>query len=196
MSNLSMDEKKRQIVDNEEAMARQLARMVIDKPVPSVWMILIPVFFVYYAYKIKQYSNGLKEFTENYLVSRRRALDTAFDALQNRKPPDLDQLVALADTIPATVRPLYRDWMSLLVDHYCSLLEASGKSHAERLRDYYQNKSSYLLFCNQLNKREKAFSLALMPAIEGDMQDITYILEKMEQGVADLRRREVDEVFS
>jgi hypothetical protein len=35
-----------------------------------------------------------------------------------------------------------------------------------------------------------------MPAIEGDMQDITYILEKMEQGVADLRRREVDEVFS
>jgi hypothetical protein len=35
-----------------------------------------------------------------------------------------------------------------------------------------------------------------MPTIEGDRQDIAYILEKMEQGVADLRRREVDEVFS
>ena len=196
MGNLSMEDKKRQILDNEELMARQLARRVIEKPVPAVWMILIPVFFVFYAWKIKQYSNGLKDFAENYLISRRRALDTAFEAEQSGNPPEIDRLVAKADDIPSEARRLYRDWMSLLVDHYRSLLAAPGISHKELIRANYRTKSNYLLFCNKLNKTENAFNRALLPGIEGAPQDLRYILDRMELGVVDLRRKEVEEIFS
>ena len=87
-----MEDKKRQILNNEEFMARQLARRVIEKPVPAVWMILIPVFFVFYAWKIKQYANGLKDFAEHYLISRRRGLDAAFEAEQSGNLPEIDHI--------------------------------------------------------------------------------------------------------
>jgi hypothetical protein len=196
LSNLSMEDKKIQIVDNEEFMARQLARRVIEKPVPAVWMILIPVFFVFHVWKIKQYANGLKDFAENYLISRRRALDTAFEAEQSGNLPDIDHLVEMADTFPAEARRLYRDWMSLLVDHYRFMLAAPGNSYKELIRAHYRIKSNFLLFCNKLNKTENAFNLALLPDIKGDSQDLRYILDRMESGVADLRRKEIEEIFS
>ncbi len=196
MNNLSMEDKKRQILDNEEFMARQLARRVIEKPVPAVWMILIPVFFVFHAWKIKQYSNGLKDFAENYLISRCRALDTAFEAEQSGNSPEIDHLVEMADTIPAEARRLYHDWMSLLVDHYRSLLTAPGNSHKELIRAHYRTKSNFLLFCNKLNKTENSFNISLLPGIEGTPQDLRFILDRMELGVADLRRQEVEEIFS
>ncbi len=191
-----MEDKKRQIFDNEEFMARQLARRVIEKPVPAVWMILIPIFFVFYAWKIKQYSNGLKSFEENYLISRRRALNTAFEAELSGNLPEIDRLVEKADTIPAEARRLYRDWMSLLVDHYRSMLAVSGNSYKEMIRAHYRTKLNYLLFCNKLNLTENAFNLSLLPDIEGVPQDLRYIIDRMELGVADLRRKEIEKIFS
>ena len=191
-----MEDKKKQIFDYEESVAGQLARRVIEKPVPSVWMILIPIFFVFYAWKIKQYSSGLKNFTENYLISRRRALDTAFEAEQCGVPPEIDKLVEKADDIPADARPFYRDWMSLLVDHYLALLTAPGNNPQDLKRSHYRNKSSYLLFCNQLNKVENAFNMSVLPGLEGDQQDLHYILDRIDKAITDLRRKEVEELFS
>lgn len=196
LSKLSMEHKKRQIVDNEEFMARQLARRVIEKPVPALWMILIPVLFVFYAWKIKQYSNGLKDFAENYLLSRRRALDTAFEAEQSGNLPDIDHLVKMADTMPAVARHAYRDWMSLLVDHYRSMLAAPGNSYKELVRAHYRTKTNFLLFCNKLNNTENAFNRSLLPGIKGESEDLRYILDRMDSSVADLRRKEIEEIFS
>lgn len=191
----AMKDKKNQIVAHEESIARQLVGQVIDRPVPSVWMIFIPIFFVFYIWKIKQYAKGVKDFVENYLLSRRQALDAAFEAEQNAIPPDIDQLVKKAGGIPAAPQPLYRDWMALLVDHYCGLLSAHGNSYQDLNRAYYQDKSRYLQFCNQLNTAERAFSKTLLPAIDGDQQDLRYVLDKIDQGVADLRRKEGEEIF-
>lgn len=196
MLNIAMEDKKKLILDHEEYMARQLARRVIEKPAPSVWMIFIPIFFVFYVSKIKQYSSGLKNFAENYLITRRRALDTAFEAEQSGVLPEIDQLVAKIDSIPADVRPLYRDWMSLLVDHYRGLLAAPGNSLQDLQRARFRNKSNYLLFCNQLNKTENAFNMAILPGLEGDQQDLRYILDRIDQGITDLRRTEVEEIFT
>ena len=196
MSALSMEDKKNLILDYERARARQLARRVIEKPVPPIWMILIPVFFVFYAWKIKQYSNGLKDFADHYMVSRRLALDTAFEAEQGGTPPEIGQLIENTDTIPQGARSCYRDWLSLLIEHYRNLLVASGLSTQDLIRSHYRNKSTYLLFNNTLNTTENTFNKALLPDIEGDRQDIKYIFDRMEQSLADLRRLEVEEIFS
>lgn len=191
-----MEAKKQLILEYEKYMARQLARHVIEKPAPSVWMIFVPIFFVFYVWKVKQYSNGIKSFVENYLLSRRRALDTAFEAVQRGAPPEIEQLVQQASGIPAVALPLYRNWMSLLVDHYRGLLTEPGKSQQDLKKSYYQNKTRYLSFCDQLSQTENSFNTALLPTIEGDQQDLRFVLERIEKGAADLRHQEVEEIFS
>lgn len=196
MIELPIEEKKRQILEYEEAMARQLARRVVDKPVPPIWMILIPIFFVFHAWKIKEYSNGLKSFAEHYLLSRRRALDTACESEIGGTQPDIDQLLEKNNAIPASASSCYRTWITLLINHYCNLLKAPGNSVHELIRSHYRNKSTYLLFNNQLRTAENSYNVSLLPKIEGDQQDLRYVLDKMEQGITDLQRKEVEDVFS
>ena len=62
------------ILQNEEKFALQLASKVLEKPKLSIWMIMVPIIFVYYFYKMQKYSEGRKVFAENYLVSHKRAL--------------------------------------------------------------------------------------------------------------------------
>jgi hypothetical protein len=126
----SLEEKKTKILAHEEMMARRLARRIIDKPVPPLWMVLIPIFFVFHAWKIKQYSNGLKDFTTNYLALRRQAIEAAVVSEQSGKKAALDALIDSTTSIPADARPQYRNLLSLLISHYCSLLCVEGKDHA------------------------------------------------------------------
>lgn len=196
MNRLSLEEKKQHILEYEESMAHRLARRVLEKPAPPIWMILMPIFFVFHAQKIKEYAKGLKDFTEHYLVSRRRALDTAYTAIKNGAVPEIESLMKYAETIPVEARPLYRDWISLLIDHYCNLLAAPGNSVQEMTRAHYKNKSSYLIFNNQLNSKETIFNAALLPKIEGDQQDILFIAERLQRGAEDIRRKESEKTFS
>ena len=195
MTTLSLEEKKQQILKYEESLAHTLARQVIDKPVPPIWMILIPIFFLFHAAEIKGYSKGLKDFAENYLVSRRRALDTAYESVLHNADPAIATLMDQADAIPEQARPLYRQWITLQVDHYRHVLVAPGTSIQDRIRSHYRNKSNCLLFNNQLNTAENAFNRALLPEIEGDQQDILYIANKLQQSSVELRRKEVENIY-
>ena len=193
---ISLDEKRTLIFEYEKNRARELARRVIDKPVPPVWMILIPVFFVFYAWKIKEYSSGLKDFADHYLISRNKALDMAYEAEESGRPQEIDDQVESDHPIPARALPNYRQWIHLLVVHYRNLLTARGDSVQGLIRACYRNRSTYLVVNNQLNSAESSFNKALMPKIEGDQQDIRYIVDKMEQSIAALYREEVDSIFS
>lgn len=196
MSTLSLEEKQQQILENEQTQAQQLAILVLEKPVPPIWMIFIPIFFVFHAWKIKQYANGLKNFAEHYLVSRRRALDAVVEAERHGGQVEIESLLRRVETLPDAARPLFSEWMTLLTAHYRSLLSAPGNSHPALIRAGYRNKSNYLLFCNRLTKAEHAFNLALLPQIHGETEDLREVIEKMERGATELRRRESDEIFA
>jgi len=190
-----MEVKKRTILAYEEAMVDRLAREVLEKPVPPIWMILIPVFFVFYAWKLKEYSNGLKTFADQYLVSRRRALETACEAVENNSVPDVGQLVAKAEALPPEVLPLYRDWISMLIDHYRNLLNAQGETVEEMIRSHYRTKSNYLIVANRLSSAEKRFNSALVPKVEGDQEDVHFIADRMQRSLTALSREEVEKIF-
>jgi hypothetical protein len=196
MTKYSLEEKKQQILDFEESFAGRLARLVMKKPVPPVWMILIPVFFVFYVMKLKEYSAGLKDFSNHYLHFRRHALDTAFTSVEHGREPDIDKLMTDTENIPAASRPLFREWITLLTDHYCNLLTAEGHNVQERIRHRYRDKSSYMLFNNRLTRAEVIFNNSLLPFIEGEQQDIRFVAERMQKSCTDLRREEVDMIFS
>ncbi len=196
VKNNPIEEKKELILAHEESTANQLARRVLDKPTPSVWMILIPVFFVFNAFKIKEYSQGLKNFSANYLISRHRALETAVAAEKRGVPPEITQLMEQVDSIPVEAQSCFRAWMTLLIDHYSALLSVSGKSYSELIRAHYRNKLSYSQFHDQLGTIENAFNMSLFSGLEGDAQDLLYTLDRMKKGLADLRQKEIEEIFS
>lgn len=188
-------QKKQLILEYEKKFAHKLAAFVLDKPKPPLWMIFVPVFFVFFAQKMKQYSSGLEEFVQNYTKPRRLALDAAMGSQETGAPIDTAGLLERAGAIPEQSRPLFQDWMAALTDHYRTLFEAPGGTPEALIRSGYRSKTDYLLQCNVLNKAENAFTESLMPRIEGDGQDIRNVVERMKVAVVDLRRQEADAIF-
>jgi hypothetical protein len=195
MTALNPEEKRRHIFNHETKMARQLALMVLEKPEPPFWASFIPMVFVFYAQKLKQYSTGLDDFVDNYLSSRRHAIESATMLRNMNSEVDMDQLLERAGDMPPPARPLYADWMKQLISHYRRLLTSQGDSHAELVRAGYQSKTNYLLFCQGLNTAECALNMALLPGIEGDAQDILHIVQKMNAGIVELRRQDAEMSF-
>lgn len=196
MPTLTLKEKQILIDHHEKTTARRLAVMVIDKPVPPIWMIFVPVFFVFFASKMKQYSKGLEEFADNYLISRRWALETAAVAVENATTADIEAVLKRAASIPETARPLYRAWIELLTEHYRMLLSAEGNNHPALVRAAYHSKSGYLLFCDRLGKAENALNHALLPAFDTHHDDIKDVIEKMSSATKEIRSEDLSIIFS
>ena len=78
------------ILKEEKRFAALVSAKVIDKPKLAVWMILIPVFFVFYFWQLTRYSDGRKTFAEEFMITRQRALDQALASVQAGKGPDIE----------------------------------------------------------------------------------------------------------
>lgn len=192
---MTPEQKKQILLDYERQFARNLAVRVLDKPKPPLWMIFVPVFFVFFAQKMKRYSSGTEDFVQNYVKPRDLALNAVLDAQEAGTAVDTPGLLVKAGAIPEGSRPLFLDWMNALTDHYRTLLEARGDTPQALIRSGYRSKTDYLLQCNILNRAENAFTESLMPGIEGDDGDIRSIVEKMNAHSTDLRRQEADTFF-
>lgn len=190
------EEKKRIILGQETKMARQLALIVLEKPEPPFWASFIPMVFVFYAHKLKEYSSGLDEFAHNYLVLRMDALESAMAAKMADSAVDVAKLLKNAGDMPPPAKPRYLRWIALLTDHYLLLLNSHGNCHATLVRSGYENKAAYLSFCACFIEAEQDFNLALLPGIEGEAQDLFEVVQKMNMGIANLTYHEADMIFS
>jgi hypothetical protein len=189
------DEIKRIILGQEIKLARHLALMVLEKPEPPFWASFIPMVFVFYAQKLKQYSAGLDEFADNYLSSRREALEAATVATMTDSAVDVEKLLEMAGGMPEPARPFYLKWITLLTNHYLVLLNSRGGCHDELVRSGYADKAAYLASCEDVIEAERAFNLALLPGVAGDAQDIFEVVQKMNTAIADLKYHEAGMIF-
>lgn len=190
----TLAEKRDLILAEERQFAHRVSRRVIEKPRLAVWMILIPVFFVFYFWQLKRYADGRKEFAENYLVTRRRAIEEAYRAAASDSDPVVENLVQATDVQPQ-LHAEYRRWVTLLIDHYRDLLAAHGSSHDALVRSVYQRRSNYLLFLNRLNLVEREFNAALKPHIAAATEDANGIIQLMEKSAIDIRRERAETLF-
>lgn len=195
MTTLSIAAKKEQILDHERKMANAVAVVVLDKPKPPLWMIFVPVFFVFFAQKMGQYKSGLSDFVENYLKMRSRALETCLEFGEAEQDARIEKLLNAVGRIPQEARDPFQHWMHVLTGHYQVLLQAQGRDLPAMTRHGYRSKTDYLLFCNSLNKAENAYSLALLPQLQGTQEDLLQVIQNMNVCVTDLRRKEADEIF-
>ena len=183
------------ILAHERQFAGRVAGEVVDKPVLAMWMILIPVFFVFYFFQLKRYKNGLKEFSRNFLITRERALDHVCEASGQNSTVDMDELVAQSDS-PEQVRHEYRLWIEALVDHYRTLIQAPGSSYEELVRNGFNDEPSYQSSLDRLNRTERDLSHALTPHLPGDEQTIEAVIKSMQASVQMLRQSQCEEIFS
>ena len=187
-------QKKDWIAAHEQRLANFVAAKVIDKPELSIWMILIPVIFVYFFYRLRKVTDGRKEFAYNFMITRRRALDAAYDGLESGHSPDPNQLCRISSSPAETYRE-YAEWLKLLLRHYKNLMQADGNSMEELIRSVYHTRANYLLFLHQLHRAEKQFNAALAPHLGDSIKEVKTIVKVMESQSEAYRREEAEEIF-
>ena len=122
----TIEAKKGLILEYEERFAYDLGLAIIPRPKVSVWMILIPIIFVFHIYRYKKYVEGRRAFADNYLISRRRAADECMEAIRQDRQESLDAISAKAKLPSEEAHREYRQWITVLMAHYRDLLTAQA----------------------------------------------------------------------
>jgi hypothetical protein len=191
----SLEHKKDAILGYETTFAYTLAGAVFEKPKMNVWMILIPIIIVFHMYRHQRYVEGRRSFADNYLITRRRALDAAISSCRNNDKVNLAEFVNSAG-IPEETKEEFRAWVELLIQHYQELVLSNGEDYEGLARASYKNKMNYLLFFNSLTKAEKNFSSALRPHINENIQVLDDTIKKIDHHTDILRRQAAERIFS
>lgn len=183
------------ILENEKEFTAHVAREVIDKPQLSLWMILIPVFFVFYYFQFKRYRDGVKIFKKEFIKTRKRVLEAVYQTMEDDRQVNIEKLVAASDA-PEQARPAYGAWVNELVVFYRSLMEAEGNDYRSLVQSCYREQSNFLIALNRLNTIERNLHRALLPHLENPDEQTTSTVASIEKSSADFRRNQAMKVFS
>jgi hypothetical protein len=189
-----LDKKKELILARELAFANAVGAAVFEKPKVSYWMVLVPLLFLYFIYRMQKYKNGRMKFDQDFMTTRRKAMDLAVEALETGVKPNVDRIVGESGIMDALEKQ-YASWLRALVDYYDDLLVANGDSFDALVRSAYRSRTNYLLTLNRLNMVEKEFYDALKPQMtvtEGAVAIIAAIEEQSRR----LRRNLAESVFA
>lgn len=190
----SIDEKKTYILDNEFKLANRLAYKILHKPPLSIWMIVIPIVFVYYFYALNRYKASKNDFVSNFIRSRENILDKAIESDEGGQKPDYE-LLAENENVPDFANDAYKGWARSLFEHYQKLLNTDGDSYADLVRGKYKNSVQYIKVLDQLNKVESKFYKALRKDLQDSVENASGIIKAMEQSLGPIRREEADGIF-
>lgn len=183
------------ILKYEEDFAHQLATRVIMKPRLTLWIILIPIFIVFYIMQLQKCINGRKGFAGHYLLGKRRALDEAVEIVRTGRKADIKKLVQLSDAPDIGGRER-AEVLSILVEHFTNLLQSDGADYDELVRSQYRNQTNYLLFLNRLNRAEQDFNAVLSPHLKNEHDGVNGVVRTMELQSEKLRRETAEKIFS
>lgn len=180
----------------EEQFAFRLGQAVIDKPVVSVWMILLPVLFVHHMQKVNSYKNAVQAFAKGMLEPRQKALDKARQDVASGVSRDW----GLQDAFPPLEGASERNRhladkqfqvMRILQDHYRHLLKADHESYPDLLKAVYPDRAQYKAFLDRLTAAEQDLNRYLTEAVH-TTEDARAVVQRMETCCRTLRGEELD----
>ncbi len=184
------------VLDHEKKFAALLANKILVKPTLSAWMIFIPFIFIFYFQDFAAYKKQRKEFLANWLLSRKKALNEAGDAIEEKRRPDTKGLAKEAN-LKAAVTARYDRLLKVMATHYTLLLNAEGRTYDVLVRSAYGNrKGDYLFFINQLSDAETALNKALAPQLRKTSEGVRATIKKIEKHSEKLRHLEISEIFA
>lgn len=186
-----LERKKEIILQGELAFANAIGSKVFEKPKVSFWMVLIPILFLYFIYRMQRFKSGRLKFNEEFMVTRRRAMGIAVESVETGSKPNIDRVARGIGLSDALEKP-YASWLKVLVDHYADLLSAEGDSLESLVRSAYRGKTELLLTLNRIHSVEKEFYAALKPgmaATEGAEEIITTLQNESHRLLRELADR-------
>jgi hypothetical protein len=189
-----LERKQELILEQERAFANALGAAVFDKPRISYWMVLLPILFLYFVFRMQRFKTGRMQFDQDFMVTRRKAMAIAIEGIETGHRPDIDAIARESGLRDVLEKP-YAAWLQALVEHYTDLLSAAGDSFEALARSAYRTRTDYLLGLNRLSTVEKEFYAALknqMRATEGAADVITTLEEQSRQ----LRRELAERIFA
>jgi hypothetical protein len=189
----AMAQRKDIILQRELAFANAIGATVIERPKVSFWMVLIPILFVYFIYRVQRFKSDRSKFAEEFMATRRRAMDAALGAVETNGRPDIVALVRNSNLSEALQAP-YAAWVGALVDYYMGLLAADGDCFEMLVRSTYRSRTDYLLALNRLTAAEKDLYRALQPHLKLD-EGVADIITAIEARSQQLRRETAEQIF-
>ena len=189
-----LERKKELILQQELRFANAIGAAVFEKPKVSFWMILIPILFLYFIYRMQRFKSGRLKFDQEFMATRRKAMDLAVEAFETGVKPNM-AAVARESGIADELEKPYAAWLRALVEHYDDLLAANGESFEALVRSTYHNRTNYLLTLNRLNTVEKEFYAALKPQLAAT-EGAAAVIEAIEEHSRRLRRDLAEQIFA
>ncbi len=191
---VELAQKKELILEREVVFVNQVGAAVFEKPRVNMWMILLPILFLHLIYRMQKYKNGRMRFNSEFMITRRRTIDIAVEAVEKHCEPDVDQVVRQSD-LNGELAKSYSQWVRVLAEFYMDLLAAKGNSFESLVRSAYGNSSNCLLAFNRLSTAERQFYSALRPRM-ADTGDAAAIIKTIQDRSHQLRRELAEEIFA
>lgn len=188
-----LEENRILILDEELAFAQAVGASVVDKPKVTFWLVLIPILFLYFVYRMQQYKKSRKNFADEFMITRRRAMDIALEAIHSQRKVDV-QGVEWIKELPSALRKPYVSWLEALVEYYKDLLVQRGEAFADLARSLFRNRSEFLLALNRLSIIEKDYYSTLKPLMKGT-EGALDVISNMENTSRTLRRELAERIF-
>jgi len=189
-----VERKKELILQRELLFANAIGAAVFEKPKVSFWMVLIPILFLYFVYRMQRFKSGRMKFDHEFMTTRRKALVLAVEALETGVKPNIDR-IARESGITDALEKHYASWLRTLVDYYDDLLAAEGDTFEALVRSAYHNRTNYLLTLNRLNTVEKEFYSALKPQLAAT-EGAPAVIAAIEEHSRRLRRDLAEQIFA
>ena len=199
---VSLKKKYDLIYNYERLIGNSVALIVIKSKPIGVWEFLIPIVFILHYMRNKQ---SRELFIQNYMFTKRLALDAAFKMLKNGLSRE-DAICGIEDktrallTAPETqgiysefIRLQQMNEIDLLVDHYSRLLGADGEDYDAMTRDAYGSRLDYLKFHGQLIFAESKVVDAARQTL-GSKADMNALL-RIESATEEIRQSQIAKIF-
>jgi hypothetical protein len=176
-------------------------RVIKSKPI-GVWEFLIPIVFILHYMRNKQ---SRELFIQNYMFTKRLALDAAFKMLKKRlRREDVISsvegktraLLTAPEThgiYSETIRQQQMIEIDLLFDHYTKLLNAAGEDYDAITRNAYGSRQEYLEFHDLLKSAESKVADAAQNTL-GSKADMDALL-KIQNATEEIRQSQIEKIF-
>ncbi len=185
--------KKEIILGQEFALADKIGLAVFEKPKVSVWMIFIPILFLYFVFRMQRFKKDRMKFNEDFMSARREDMDMALEASAADGPEIKDRGERHAG-LPKSLQEPYGLWIKELSLLYRDLLSAGGHDFDSLVRSAYPGRDQYLEALERLDKAEKEFYAALKPLMAG-VEGSDTVMDTMASESRRLRKAEGDRIF-
>jgi len=186
--------KKDRIMAWEKEEAGKIAERIFPKPALSVWMVLVPLVFVYYFYAMNRFRSAKERFVRETLATRKLALEAACKSVAAAESVDFHMLAA-RDDVPEQAQEALAEYLRVLAEHYKALLVAKGGSAAELLARAYGSATNYLLFLNQAHQAESELNRKVAVMLNDQVAGALEAVEKMAEAAREVRRVRISLIF-